>query len=289
MTTYKNILMAFDDSKFSEAALVEAVHWAKAHDAKVTIVHAVFFDSEEFGISAGQLEKRLEMGRAACDRAMQNYCSEFGIDIEYRVIQGEPHEVVPDLARQIEADLIVMGTHGRKGVRRMFMGSVTAGVIIHSPCDVLVVKRKCEECTGEYHRVLVPYDGSRLSKKAVERVVDIADPHKADATILYVIPRYEEMVGFFKTKSIEDKLREEATKVVMEAEKIASENGVSANTVIDDGVAEERIVETARDLSSDLIVLGSHGWHAIDKSIIGSTAERVIAHADVPVLVVRQP
>lgn len=253
----------------------------------MTIVHAVFFDSEEFSISPSQLEERLCYGKEACEKAVEEYSPEFGTELEYLVVQGEPHEVIPAVASERGADLIAMGTYGRRGIRRMIMGSVTSGVILNSPCDVLVVKKPCEECTGEYRRILVPYDDSELSRKAVGRVVNITNSGESSATILYVIPRYEEMVGFFRTASIQERLREEATKVVLAGEKIATAEGVTANTVIEEGNAADKIVDTAKGLGSDLIVLGSHGWHGIDKSILGSTTERVIATSNIPVLVVR--
>ncbi|MHB8791781.1 MAG: universal stress protein [Thermoleophilia bacterium] len=287
MNTYNNIILGFDDSKYSRAALVETLSWAKVHNSNVTMVHAVFFDSEEFSISPGQLEDRLCQGKAACEKAVEDYSSEFGIDIEYLVIQGEPHEVITKVAREREADLIAMGTYGRKGLRRMIMGSVTAGVILDSPCDVLVVKKPCEECSGHYRDILIPYDGSEPSRRAVERVIYITNSDERSATMLYVIPRYEEMIGFFKTDAIEQSIQEEATRIVLEGERLAAGKGLNANTMIEKGRAADKIVESARELKSDLIVIGSHGWHGMDKSILGSTAERVIAHSPIPILIVR--
>ena len=283
---YKNILLGFDDSKFSEAALVETMHWAKAHDSKVTLVHAVFFDSEEFCISPSQLEKRFEDGRAACERAVGTYCRMFDVDIEFMVVQGEPHQVIPDAARKIDADLIVMGTYGRRGLRRMFMGSVTAGVILNAPCDVLVVKRKCEECTGEYSRILIPYDGSESSSKAIGHVHKLTNGNPANVTILYVVPDYEGM-EYLRTNSIKKRIGEEATRIVLEGERLAEKKGIKASTLIENGRAADRITATAQGLGSDLIIVGSHGWHGFDKTILGSTTERVIMQSPVPVLVVK--
>lgn len=268
---------------------METLSWAKAHDSKVTIVHAVFFDSEEFSISPSQLEERLCRGKEACEKAVEDYSPQLGVDLEYLVVQGEPHEVIPAVARERGADLIVMGTYGRRGIRRMIMGSVTSGVILDSPCDVLVVKKQCEDCTGEYRHILAPYDDSEFSRKAVSHITNITNSRSGDTstTILYVIPRYEEMVGFFRTESIESRLREEATKVVLGGEKIAADEGITANTVVEEGNPADKIVETAEGLGCDLIVLGSHGWHGLSRSILGSTTERVIAHANIPVLVVR--
>lgn len=287
MIPYQNIILAFDDSKFSRAALVEALHWAEMHGSKITIVHAVFFDSEEFSIAPNRIEERLQRGRDACERAVDDYSHDFDVEVNYLIRQGEPHEVITTVADEMGADLIAMGTHGRRGIRKMFMGSVTASVIADAPCDVLVVKKPCEECNGEYHNILVPYDNSELSRKAVTMVSAIADSREISATILYVIPRYEEMVGFFKTDAVMEQVHSEAEKIVLAGEKIASESGVSAHTVIEEGNAAEEIISMARGLKSDLIVIGSHGWRGLDKSILGSTAERVIAFSPVPVLVVR--
>lgn len=287
MIPYRNIILAYDDSRFSRAALVEALHWAEKHDSKITIVHAVFFDSEEFSISPGRIDERVQRGRDACERAVEEYSGDFDVEVNYMIRQGEPHEVITTVADEMGADLIVMGTHGRKGIRKMFMGSVTAAVVSEAPCDVLVVKKPCEDCTGEYHNILVAYDNSELSQKAITRVSAISDSRDVATTILYVIPRYQEMIGFFNTDTVRDSIRAEADKIVLAGERIASENGINANTFVEEGNAAEEIIAKARGLQSDLIVLGSHGWRGLDKTILGSTAERVITFSPIPVLVVR--
>jgi len=284
---YKNILVGYDGSEHSAAALVEALHWAKAHGGKVDISHAVFFDSEEFSISPGQLDKRLEAGKELCMKAKERYSSELGVDIECQVMQGEPHETIPRKALDEGMDLIALGTYGRRGIRRMIMGSVTSGVILDSPCDVLVVRKPCEQCTGKYTSILAPYDGSESAKRAVERAAELASSESASLTVLYVIPRYEEIVGFIKTDAIRENLFQEARKIVLEGEQIAQGRGVSVNTMVEEGHSFEKITALANGIGCDLIVMGSHGWRGLDKAILGSTTERVIAHSSVPVLVVR--
>lgn len=285
---YSNILVGLDDSKYSEAALIEAAHWAKKHGGRVSVVHTVFFDSEEFSISPRQLDERIDRGMDLCSRASRDYSSQFGIEIECIVRQGEPHEVIPEVAQEGGFDLIALGTYGRKGLKRLVMGSVTAGVILNAPCDVLVVKKPCEACNGVYSSLLVPYDGSELGKKAIERAVALrkADPG-VSITLTYVIPRYEEMIGFFKTNGIREKLHEESKRIVMEGKTYAGNNGVPVVALVEEGSPSKRIVETAKERGSDLIVMGSHGWHGVDRALVGSTTERVIAHAEIPVLVTR--
>ncbi|MEW6410157.1 MAG: universal stress protein [Nitrospirota bacterium] len=284
---YKTILVAFDDSEFSKAALIEASNWIKRHGGKVIIVHAVYFDPEEFGIAPVQLEKRLKIGKQMCHQAKEMLSSEFGIDVETLVCEGEPPEIIVDIAREKNADLIAMGTYGRKGLKRLIMGSVTSGVIVNSPCDVLVVKKPCIECSGEYKSILVPFDSSEFSKRTLDRTCQLSKIDGSDITALYVIPQYEEMIEFFKTESIKKILFREAQKIIDEAKEIASVRGVSIKTEIEDGHTGEKIIETVKRLKNDLIVIGTYGWKGVNKAVMGSTVERVIMNAPCPVLVIR--
>ncbi len=223
---YKTILVAFDGSEFSRAALIESSNLAKRHGGKVIMVHAVYFDEEEFSLAPEQREKRFELGKKVCYQARETISSEFGIEVESLICEGEPPDVITDIAAGKKADLIAMGTYGRKGLKRLVMGSVTSKVIVNSPCDVLVVKKPCSECTGQYKSILVPFDGSEFSKKALEHACELSRMDNAEITVLYVIPRYEEMVEFFKTESIKKSLMQEAQRITAEANKIASSRGL---------------------------------------------------------------
>lgn len=284
---YKNIIVAFDGSEYSRAALVESSNWIKRHGGRMVMVHAVYFDEEEFTTAPEQREKRFELGKKLCNQMRDMVSSEFGIQIESLICEGEPPDVIVDIAREKKADLISMGTHGRKGIKRLIMGSVTSKVIVNAPCDVMVVKRPCTECTGEYKSILVPFDGSEFSKKALEHACQLLKIDKAEIKVLYVIPRYEEMIEFFKTESIKKSLAQEAEKIINEAKKLASYHGLTADERILEGHVGEKIIETANKLKNDLIVMAAHGWKGVSKAIMGSTTERVIMNASCPVLVVK--
>ncbi|MEK6673543.1 MAG: universal stress protein [Nitrospirota bacterium] len=284
---YKTIVVAFDGSEYSKAALIESSNRIKRHGGKIIMVHAVYFDEEEFGAKPEQLEKRFELGKKICYQAKDTFSSEFKIDIESIVCEGEPPSVITDIARERQADLIAMGTHGRKGLKRLIMGSVTSHVIVNSPCDVLVVKRPCDECTGIYESILVPFDGSEFSKEALGRACQLSKVDGADITVVYVIPRYEEMIGFFRTESIKQSLFKEAKRIMDEAKKVASSYGASIATTIQEGHAGDKIIETANSFKNDMIVLGTYGWKGVNKAIMGNTTERVIMNAHCPILVVR--
>jgi nucleotide-binding universal stress UspA family protein len=284
---YETIIVGFDESPSSKAAAVEAANWIKRHGGSLYLVHSVFFDTEEFGIAPEQLEKRLKIGEKVCVEAQETITKEFGIEAHYVLCEGEPPEVIAEVAQGKKADLIMLGTYGRKGLNRLLMGSVTAQIILDTALDTLIVKKPCSECTGTYKSILVPFDGSEFSRKALTRACQLSKLDQAEVTVLYVIPRYEEMVDFFKTKSIQNSLQQEAEKIISKAVDLAGILGITPRTEIVEGHAAEKTVDTAQRLKSDLIAMGSHGYRGINKVIMGSTAERVILNSPCPVLVVR--
>jgi nucleotide-binding universal stress UspA family protein len=152
---------------------------------------------------------------------------------------------------------------------------------------VLVVTKECTRCTGKYSSLLVPFDGSESSKKALVRACELSRLDGGELTVLYVIPRYEEMMDFFKTDSIKKSLFQQAEKILEGAKQIAAGLGVQIKAVVQEGHSSDKIVELADKFKNDLIVIGTHGWSGVDKAIMGSTAERIIAYADRPILIVK--
>ena len=286
---YNTIVVGYDESESSKAALKEASLRVKKHGGRITLVHAVYFDQEEFAILPSQMEQRMEFGAQVCRQAKTTVQADYGLNgsVESLVCEGEPPAVIDDIARGKNADLIALGTYGRKGLKRLLMGSVTSQVILDAPCDVLVVKRPCAACTGNYGSILLPFDGSEFSKKALVRAAELSKIDGSQVTALYVIPRYEEMVEFFRSDAISRSLRAEAEKVIAGAKQIAAEHGLPLRTEIREGHAPDEILRTAEKLENDLIVMGTYGWKGVNKAIMGSTVNRVIAHAATPVLVVK--
>jgi nucleotide-binding universal stress UspA family protein len=284
---YRKLLVGYDDSPASRAALLEAAHWVKRHGGELALVHAAFFDVEEFGIAPEQLEKRIALGRALSAAAVASVAASTGVPVRTILCEGEPPEVVLDTAAGTDADLVVLGTYGRRGLRRMLMGSVTAQVISQARVDVLVVRGPCQECRGEYRSLLVPYDGSAFSRAALERACELAAADGARVTALYAIPRYEEMVGFLRTEGIRARLAEEAGKIVADAVRIGAERGVTVATAVAEGAPADRVVDAVKQSGFDLVVMGSHGHRGMERALLGSTAERVILQAPCPVLVVK--
>jgi nucleotide-binding universal stress UspA family protein len=285
---YRSLLVPYDDSAFSRAALLEAAHWTRRHQGTLTILHSVFFDTEEFGIAPELREKRWSKARGFCSAARERLRSELGVEAQVLFREGDPPEEVLAAAEGTGADLIVMGTHGRRGLSRLLMGSVTSHVILHAGVDVLVVKKPCSGCRGAYSSILVPFDASAQSRRSLERACALAKQDSATVGLLYVIPRYEEMLDFMRTPMIEKSLRGEAERILDEGRALAGTLGCEARASIAEGHGGDEIARAVVRDGFDLVVMGTSGWHGVDKALLGSTAERVIRDAPCPVLVVKQ-
>lgn len=284
---YENILVAFDDSEFSKAALKEASLWVMKHGGKVILTHVVNHSKEGFGISKTNLKAHLEKAKKLLDKTGGAVKSDYCIDIEPIVMEGEPSDVILDIAREKRADLISMGTYGRRSLKRLILGSVTSHVVVNSPCDVLVVKKYCSECIGRYDSITLPFDGSEFSRKALNLACQLSKIDNTDINAVYIVPRYEGMVEFFMTDSIRESLMKESQKILDSAVKIAEEQGVPIKTEILEGHTGDKIIEASNKQKNNLIVIGTYGWRGINKAIMGSTSERILINAACPVLLVK--
>jgi nucleotide-binding universal stress UspA family protein len=136
---YKNIVLAYDGSKFSNKALQEAINIAKSSGGSLLILSVVDitdeFESEAPGLTDKMAGKLLKLAQKALEKA-----ATAKVKAKVEVHVGDAYEMIVDISKKKKADIIVMGSHGRTGLTRLLMGSVTSRVIGHAPCSVLVVK-----------------------------------------------------------------------------------------------------------------------------------------------------
>jgi nucleotide-binding universal stress UspA family protein len=136
---WKKILIATDGSKFSEAAAERAIDFAKAYGGELTIVSVVDVPAEFYGEAPEAWDNLVTQAKGFVDKtALQAEAS--GVRAQAVVKETETWKAIVELAEKQKADTIVMGSHGRTGLKRLLMGSVTEKVIGNAPCPVLVVK-----------------------------------------------------------------------------------------------------------------------------------------------------
>ncbi|MDA8084155.1 MAG: universal stress protein [Nitrospiraceae bacterium] len=133
------ILVPTDGSKYSMTATDKAIDLAGSYGGHIKALSVVDV-TEEFQTEAPEaVDRMIETGRGYVDQVREK-ASAHRVEAEPIVREGETYRVIVDLAEQQKADVIVMGSHGRTGVKRLLMGSVTEKVIGHAPCPVLVVR-----------------------------------------------------------------------------------------------------------------------------------------------------
>jgi len=136
----KKVLLATDGSEYSEAALREAMNLARACSSQLSVISVIEVNPEYATLAPQIVEKKEEETRQLLE-SVQECAAREGIACETIVHEGdEPYEYIVEEAAKRGVDMIVMGRHGRRGLKRLLMGSVTAKVIGHAPCSVLVVK-----------------------------------------------------------------------------------------------------------------------------------------------------
>ncbi|MFC1895763.1 universal stress protein [Thermodesulfobacteriota bacterium] len=139
LTKGERILVALDGSKYGDAALEQAISLGRTCNSTIFAVSVVDLFPEQMQVAHALGEKLTTEARQTLDQAKARVEQE-NIPCETILhMGGQPHEFIVEEAKERNADLIVMGTHGRTGLRRLLMGSVVQKVIGHAPCSVMVV------------------------------------------------------------------------------------------------------------------------------------------------------
>ena len=139
LTKGEKILIALDGSKYSDTALDQAISLGSICNSTIYAISVVDLYPEQLEVAPALAEKMSEETRKILDNARKKI-ETANISCETIVhIGGQPHEFIVKEAKDKNIDLIVMGTHGRTGLKKLAMGSVAQKVIGHTPCSVLVV------------------------------------------------------------------------------------------------------------------------------------------------------
>jgi nucleotide-binding universal stress UspA family protein len=233
-------------------------------------------------------------------RAVDNLSKEsYQVFSELQV--GLPKKAIPDYANQWKADLVLIGSHGQSAVTRFLLGSVAQAVLRSSPCSVEVVRPSSgSRLPSEGMKIVLATDGSEGSVRAVYAVANLPWPAKSQIKLVSVVQlltpdnqsTISPLCSEYPTSLLEQVWKEaqaRAEEAVADARKILTTANLNVcgckSTLIGD--ARSVILDSAKAWGADLIVLGSHGRHGLDRLLIGSVSESVAIHAHCSVEVVR--
>jgi nucleotide-binding universal stress UspA family protein len=291
MVELNRILCPVDISDFSQHALCHAVKIAVWFGSEVTVFHVMPPPVHDTIDTARHLALRNLQGMV--ERARRP-----GVSIAIELVESsEPAARILERAATMDADLIVMGSHGRKGVPRVVLGSVVETMLHRSGRPILVVPShlapKQLNQPISFGRILCAVDFTETSIAGLEYALALAEEANAELTLLHVI----EVPPELKTPPQPPDFCVDHIRAVAERECVtrlralvpeAAADYCSIKTEVIDGGATRQILRIAAGHDSDLIVLGVHDRKAFDLLIFGSDSNAVIRDASCPVLVVPQ-
>jgi nucleotide-binding universal stress UspA family protein len=304
---FSRIIVGVDDSQPSKDAVVLAARLAREHDGRLILYHSVNcrlpvarLESTGAMVDPAPIVPGLvQQGKALLIEGAQ-IAKRFGIEAEQRMVEGEPAECLVQLAGEVQCRLVVMGTHGRhglerlwlgsNGLERLWLGSTTEAVLRLSTIPVLTVRpgERIADLTRRcFERIIVGIDDSEPSDAATRTVLKL--PAEDRRQVLFYGIADETLVGGWAPYSagLIDALHKEAQQVVDKALALARADDVSAEGRVVDGMPSDALIAAAQERRADLIVLGSHGRRGVQRFFLGSVAESVVRTGPVPVLVVR--
>ena len=278
---YDRLLFPTDGSDPAAEALEYAVAVAREHGGTLDVLSVVTDEdggTDEDGITREAGERAVE---AAAARARER-----GVSVVTAVSPGDPSEVIVDHARAAGAELIVVPTHGQRGLRRRLLGSVTERVINTAPVPVLAINPGSEPAPGyPPGDVLVPTDGSRGATLAVRDGVELAAATGATLHLLHVIE-----TGRLGPDADSSAETDRADAIVAEAAETATAAGLEPRTsVVEHGEPARAIREYVEDAGVDLAVVGTQGRTEFSRNVLGGVAAKLVRTAPVPVVWVRAP
>jgi nucleotide-binding universal stress UspA family protein len=289
----KKILVPTDFSEHADHALASAVKLARPVGASIHLIHVVQLPVLAVNPEAPMLPVTFwqELREHARKRLapVQKKIEADGVHCEIEVIEDVPGFAIPAAAQRVHADLIVMGSRGLTGVKHVLLGSVAERTVRGAACPVLTVKTASGELS--LRTIVVPMDFSPASQRALELAKSLAKSAGPSHLILvhaYYVPVELEQYLTTHGDPFFDRLSKGVTKD-LEAILTSLQNaGISSEYVARAGTPETVILDVAREKKAGLIAMGTHGRRGITHLLLGSTAEKIVRTAEVPVLTVRE-
>ncbi len=285
--SFKKIVCGTDFSAGATHALDMAIKLAVRHGAELVVAHAweLPMFAGDMGFSADLVDATLHADEELLAKAVR-HATERGVrKVVAHHLHGVAWQAIVELAAvDPTVDLIVVGTHGRTGLRRVLLGSVAAKIVRLSPVSVLAVHP--DDRLAPIHRVLWPTDLSDSAEHAGELAVQLVDGDDGRLERVHVVdkPRGLEAVG--DALAIIEDLERRST-ALLEQSRTHFDRPVQVVRRAIVGHPSEQLLMLLEANQYDLVAVGSHGRTGFERLRLGSIAELVVRHAHCPVLVGR--
>lgn len=284
---YDNILLPFDGSEGAAEVLHHASELAHWVDATIQILYVADTTRDSVTVVDGRAIDVLEQkGEDIVEEAAKTLDT-LGVPYDTDVLQGNPAPTIVEYAERYDQDIVVMPTHGREGISRYLIGSVSEKVVRLSSVPVLTVRMQPDETLNfPYENILVPTDGSAAATHAAENVLSFAASLDATVHVLSVVEKSSLGLDVRSTTSAE-KSEQAATDAVETVVSEANKRGIT-NTVrhIEHGTPVKEILGCIESNDIHAVGMGTTGKRGTDRILLGSVAEKTVRSAPVPVMTV---
>lgn len=299
MIAFAHILCPIDFSDASARALAHAAAIAKWYEARLTVLHVTPAFEGPLGtrVPTEPGHAPLPGSRDDIEARIRLAVESAGVDgpaVRAVAHEGRANELIVDGAAGMKADLIVMGTHGVGGFKRLVLGSVTETVVHTATCPVLTVPPAAPGTTpGEvmFARILCAIDESPSSLRALEYALDLGRQAGGRVTVLSVL---EYMDPDEPCEHVDPEVRRGRRQIIEQARqrldaRLAREpqTWCEIEPVVAVNRADKEILQRAASADAQLIVMGAQGHGGLELMIYGSTTQHVVRAATCPVLTVR--
>jgi nucleotide-binding universal stress UspA family protein len=276
---YERVLVPTDLSDFAALALRYGALLRERAGSALTLLFAdeTYLPVDLLEAPLGYYLENAPQSREKLQTKFTAYATaQIGGKFETVVVQDSPARAILNTARSMRADLILMGTHGRRGVRRAILGSVTENVLHEAETPVLTVTPSLMGTKETaIKRILCPVNFTYVAREALLQACRFAQMFGADLSVMYVV---EGLPGD-KTDQVESAFRQWVDPQVRDQCRFT-------RMFVRDGDPAERVLAAAFEQNSDLIVVGAQHKFFSDATVIGTTTQRITRFARCPVLTV---
>jgi nucleotide-binding universal stress UspA family protein len=291
---FTRILVPLDGSAIAEKALPHARALGRTLEIPITLI-TVIETAAQFSTKKAYLNTLIEGGVKNSEEYLEKISKTFsGGAIQYRVEKGRAEDAIIMNAAADNGTLITMATHGRSGLHRWLLGSITEKVVRGANNAVLVV-RATEDASSEGEAapgsIIVPLDGSPVAECVLSTVAQLAGAFRLKVILLRA---YSLKQIIFNPEEFHPDLDELKGQLKWEAatylEEKAAElkiRGVEVSCSPIEGDAAETIIETGKEAPNALIAMSTHSAPALRRWVLGSVTEKTLRHATNPVLTIR--
>ncbi len=295
-----SIFCATDISDFSNHSVSWGIALAREFSAKLYVCHVVDFPTSiTYGDGPIFFVDQQSQAIGNANHQLKQLVGDKKIQWEPLVTIGHAGDEIARMAKEKGADLAISATHGRSGLKRLILGSVTERLMRMLHCPLLIVRGPkhdlniLSEQGLRFKKILVGCDFSEDSALAFQHGLSLAQEFQSELHLVHVIepPVYMDM---FKTSveygqelpvDLQARIKDELKKMVP----TEAFNWCAPQTVLLDGPAHEELIRYAKTNKMDLIVLGVRGQGLVERLFIGSTTDRVVRQTPCPVLSVCLP